>query len=156
MAKWFRGRPPRAFQYALSWAKGVVCDLVGAIRLCSRSACRNSAVATLTYVYADSTAVLGPLATYAEPHCYDLCEQHAGSLTVPRGWEVLRLALPATPAGPGPDDLLALANAVREAAARPGTAEQAKGHRTPHPALEAPAAGEGTRRGHLRILREPS
>ena len=73
----------------------------------------------MTYVYADSTAVLGPLATYAEPHCYDLCEQHAGSLTVPRGWEVLRLAMPATPAGPGPDDLLALANAVREAASRP-------------------------------------
>jgi hypothetical protein len=113
-------------------------------------------VATLTYVYADSTAVLGPLATYAEPHCYDLCEQHASSLTVPRGWEVLRLAMPATPAGPGPDDLLALANAVREAAARPGAAEQVKGQRTPHPALEAPAAGEGTRRGHLRILREPS
>jgi hypothetical protein len=118
-------------------------------------------VATLTYVYADSTAVLGPLATYAEPHCYDLCEQHAGSLTVPRGWEVLRLAMPATPAGPGPDDLLALANAVREAAVRPGAAEPGKGqpgqgHRGVHPALEAPAAAEGTRRGHLRILREPS
>src|SRR6476619_4570824 len=71
---------------------GVVCDVVGAIRLCSRSACRNSAVATLTYVYADSTAVLGPLATYAEPHCYDLCAQHAERLTAPRGWEVVRLA----------------------------------------------------------------
>jgi Protein of unknown function (DUF3499) len=114
-------------------------------------------VATLTYVYADSTAVLGPLATYAEPHCYDLCDQHAGSLTVPRGWEVLRLAMPATPAGPGPDDLLALANAVREAAAaRPAATEPAHGQRAAHPALEAPAAAEGTRRGHLRILREPS
>ncbi|WP_211877623.1 DUF3499 domain-containing protein [Pseudarthrobacter albicanus] len=129
---------------------------MGAIRLCSRSACRNSAVATLTYVYADSTAVLGPLATYAEPHCYDLCGQHADSLTVPRGWEVMRLAMPATPAGPGPDDLLALAHAVREAAARPAAAEPAKGQRTLHPALEAPAVAEGTRRGHLRILREPS
>ncbi|MGO4491620.1 DUF3499 domain-containing protein [Arthrobacter sp. 2YAF22_2] len=130
---------------------------MGAIRQCSRSACRNSAVATLTYVYADSTAVLGPLATYAEPHCYDLCEQHAGSLTVPRGWEVLRLALPATPAGPGPDDLLALAHAVREAAARPAAAtDPGQGQRAAHPALEAPAAGEGTRRGHLRVLREPS
>ncbi|PTT58761.1 DUF3499 family protein, partial [Arthrobacter sp. HMWF013] len=29
---------------------------MGAIRQCSRSACRQSAVATLTYVYADSTA----------------------------------------------------------------------------------------------------
>ena len=114
-------------------------------------------MATLTYVYADSTAVLGPLATYAEPHCYDLCEQHASSLTVPRGWEVLRLAMPATPAGPGPDDLLALANAVREAAAaRPAAPEPAPGQRSPHPALEAPAAAEGTRRGHLRVLREPS
>jgi hypothetical protein len=111
-------------------------------------------VATLTYVYADSTAVLGPLATYAEPHCYDLCEQHAGSLTVPRGWEVLRLAMPTTPQQPGPDDLLALANAVRDAAAlqpQPGTAKRGS-----HSALEAPAAAEGTRRGHLRVLREPS
>jgi hypothetical protein len=136
--------------------RGVVCDLVGAIRLCSRSACRNSAVATLTYVYADSTAVLGPLATYAEPHCYDLCEQHAGSLTVPRGWEVLRLAMPTTPAGPGPDDLLALADAVREAASRLAAPETGQGQRSAHPALEAPAAAEGIRRGHLRILREPS
>ncbi|GAB12176.1 hypothetical protein ARGLB_010_00110 [Arthrobacter globiformis NBRC 12137] len=111
-------------------------------------------MATLTYVYADSTAVLGPLATYAEPHCYDLCEQHAGSLTVPRGWEVLRLAMPSQPPQPGPDDLLALADAVREAASRP--ASPAPGQRAAHSALEAPAATEGTRRGHLRILREPS
>lgn len=113
-------------------------------------------MATLTYVYADSTAVLGPLATYAEPHCYDLCEQHAGSLTVPRGWEVLRLAMPATPPQPGPDDLLALANAVREAALRPSAADAVPGQRSAHAALEAPPVGEGTRRGHLRILREPS
>jgi hypothetical protein len=110
----------------------------------------------LTYVYADSTAVLGPLATYAEPHCYDLCEQHAGSLTVPRGWEVLRLAMPTTPQQPGPDDLLALANAVREAAARPPKPPATPAQRAAHSALEAPAVAEGTRRGHLRILREPS
>jgi hypothetical protein len=47
---------------------------------------------TLTYVYADQTAVLGPLATYAEPHAYDLCEAHSERLSAPRGWEVLRLA----------------------------------------------------------------
>jgi hypothetical protein len=129
---------------------------VGAIRQCSRSACRQSAVATLTYVYADSTAVLGPLATYAEPHCYDLCEQHAGSLTVPRGWEVLRLAMPASPPQPGPDDLLALAHAVREAASRSTDREPPQGQRTVHATLEAPAPTEGARRGHLRVLREPS
>lgn len=113
-------------------------------------------MATLTYVYADSTAVLGPLATYAEPHCYDLCEQHAGSLTVPRGWEVLRLAMPTSPQQPGPDDLLALANAVREAAAQPPKSQTTPGQRASHSVLEAPAGTEGVRRGHLRVLREPS
>ncbi|WP_426998630.1 DUF3499 domain-containing protein [Pseudarthrobacter sp. N5] len=129
---------------------------MGAIRQCSRSACRESAVATLTYVYADSTAVLGPLATYAEPHCYDLCAQHAGSLTVPRGWEVLRLAMPAHPPQPGPDDLLALADAVREAASRPPAGGASQAPRSVRAALEAPAVAEGARRGHLRVLREPS
>ena len=46
-------------------------------------------MATLTYVYADQTAVLGPLATYAEPHCYDLCSHHSERMTAPRGWEVV-------------------------------------------------------------------
>ena len=130
----------------------LIWGVVGAIRQCSRSACRQSAVATLTYVYAESTAVLGPLATYAEPHAYDLCAQHAETLTVPRGWEVLRLAMPATPPEPGPDDLLALANAVREAA----SAAAETPARASRPQVEAPAVVEGTRRGHLRILREPS
>ena len=40
---------------------------------------------TLTYVYRDSTAVLGPLAAYVEPHSYDLCEKHAARLVAPRG-----------------------------------------------------------------------
>ena len=49
-------------------------------RRCSRTACGRPAVNTLTYVYADQTAVLGPLATYAEPHAYDLCELHSERL----------------------------------------------------------------------------
>jgi len=96
-------------------------------------------------VYADSTAVLGPLATYAEPHCYDLCATHAERLTAPRGWEVMRLAEVAEPAGPSRDDLLALADAVREAA-RPSSLT---------PAGAAPARTvEVGRRGHLRVLRD--
>jgi len=83
-------------------------------RRCSRSGCPGPAVATLTYVYSDSTAVLGPLATRAEPHCYDLCQQHAHALSAPRGWEVIRLAVEESPK-PSADDLLALADAVREA-----------------------------------------
>ena len=85
-------------------------------RRCSRTACDRPAVTTLTYVYADQTAVLGPLATYAEPHAYDLCDRHAERLSAPRGWEVLRLVSDLSPRGPSDDDLLALANAVREAA----------------------------------------
>lgn len=111
-------------------------------------------MATLTYVYADSTAVLGPLALYAEPHSYDLCADHAERLTVPRGWEVVRLALPAQPAGPGPDDLLALAHAVREAAEEPEETKESPAQRTARGPLEPPADAAGQRRGHLRILRE--
>lgn len=72
-------------------------------------------MATLTYDYTDSTAVLGPLSTSAEPHAYDLCEGHAESLTVPRGWQVVRLAARFEPAPPSDDDISALADAVREA-----------------------------------------
>ena len=49
--------------------------------------------------------MLGPLATYAEPHCYDLCAEHAERLTAPRGWEVVRLAPDPAPPRPCNDDL---------------------------------------------------
>jgi hypothetical protein len=116
---------------------------VSPARRCSRAACGRSAVTTLTYVYGDQTAVLGPLATFAEPHAYDLCEVHSERLSAPRGWEVLRLATDLVPRGPSNDDLLALADAVREAA-------------RPVPAAARPAAESGSRetarRGHLRML----
>jgi hypothetical protein len=100
-------------------------------------------VATLTYVYSDQTAVLGPLATRAEPHAYDLCEAHSERLSAPRGWEVLRLAQDLSSPGPSSDDLLALADAVREAA------------RPVAPVRVSPAEETGReigRRGHLRVL----
>lgn len=53
-------------------------------------ACSREAVATLTYDYADSMVVLGPLALTAEPHTYDLCPAHAERLSVPQGWQVVR------------------------------------------------------------------
>ncbi|HWU47828.1 MAG TPA: DUF3499 family protein [Humibacter sp.] len=59
-------------------------------RPCSKVACSREAVATLTYDYADSMAVLGPLALTAEPHTYDLCSAHAERLSVPQGWQVIR------------------------------------------------------------------
>lgn len=120
--------------------KGIALTDVSVVRRCSRTACRQPAVFTLTYVYADSTAVVGPLAAYIEPHCYDLCAMHAERLTAPLGWEVVRL--PADPGdGRGSDDLEALANAVREAARPPERSEP---------------VGQGIevhRRGHLRMVK---
>ncbi|MFF4649610.1 DUF3499 domain-containing protein [Streptomyces sp. NPDC001380] len=124
--------------------------VVSPVRRCSRTACGRPAVATLTYVYADSTAVLGPLATYAEPHCYDLCAEHSERLTAPRGWDVVRLAVDAGPARPSSDDLEALANAVREAARPQPRPERGRGRPDgPGDPLEV------ARRGHLRVLRSP-
>ena len=119
--------------------------LATSVRRCTRTACSRPAVATLTYVYADSTAVLGPLATYAEPHCYDLCVEHSDRLTAPRGWEVVRLAPDPDALGPSSDDLEALANAVREAA-RPTVSSPDS------PPPTKPGLG---RRGHLRAVATP-
>lgn len=69
---------------------------------------------TLTYVYAESIAVLGPLATYSEPHAYDLCEVHGAKLTVPNGWQVIRREINSGESGPSDEDLMAIAEAVRE------------------------------------------
>ena len=151
-------------------------------RLCSRPACKQVALFTLTYVYRDSSAVLGPLAAYTEPHCYDLCAAHADRLTVPRGWDVVRL--PKDPAQERADDLEALANVVRDVAraeraslersapARPAAPiRQAEQLRQAEPRQAAPGAGprpgapqrppaepvgqgvEVGRRGHLRVVR---
>ncbi|MBT0994628.1 DUF3499 family protein [Cellulomonas sp. DKR-3] len=120
------------------------------VRQCSRTACVRAAVATLTYVYADSTAVLGPLAQHAEPHSYDLCVEHAERLTAPRGWEVVRLLPEFEQLAPSRDDLLALADAVREAG-RPPAASSAGSAAV---AVAEPAElAEAPRRGHLRVLR---
>lgn len=99
-------------------------------------------MATLTFAYADSTAVVGPLATAAEPHSYDLCADHALGLKAPRGWEVVRPEADFGSAGPHADDLEALADAVREAG------------RGDRPEPVAPTSTG--RRGHLRVLRFPT
>ena len=98
-------------------------------------------------MYADSTAVLGPLAQNAEPHSYDLCVEHAERLTAPRGWEVVRLLPDLQAAAPSHDDLVALAEAVREAGRR-RPAEPASAL-APAP---APAPDSARRRGHLRVV----
>ena len=130
------------------------------VRRCRRPGCENPAVATLTSVYADSTIVLGPLATEAQPEAYDLCARHVESFTAPRGWQVIRLATDFTPAPPSDDDLTALADAVREASRAPRPKPQ-PAERTGRPGgpdtlpdhLTGLGDGEIARRGHLRVLR---
>jgi len=115
-------------------------------RLCSRAGCRHLASKTLTYIYADSTAVLGPLATFAEPHAYDLCDQHSIRLSAPVGWTVIKQEITDENQGPSTDDLMAIADAVREAgAAEPTLISQ----EIPLPKNSAPELG---RRGHLRAI----
>lgn len=120
-------------------------------RRCSRAGCSERAVATLTYVYGDSTAVVGPLATQAEPHCYDLCRQHASALSVPRGWEVIRLSIDAEPP-PSTDDLLALADAVREVGLSYDLPPEGQ---PPRPVQRPAGIVELGRRGHLTVLADP-
>ena len=116
-------------------------------RGCSTPSCTGQAVATLTYIYSDCTAVLGPLATYAEPHCYDLCQKHSERLTAPVGWEVVRLEPDPDSLKPSSDDIEALANAVREAA-RPREEAVAAPD-----VVDPPSTVEVSRKGHLRVLR---
>jgi len=113
-------------------------------RTCSRTSCRLTATMTLTYNYADSTAVIGSLATFSEPHAYDLCEKHGESLTVPNGWNVIKASTTPYENGPTQDDLMAIANAVREAGSKEISTD------TP-PNSSSPATSLG-RRGHLRAV----
>lgn len=112
-------------------------------------------MATLTYVYVDSTAVLGPLATQADPHCYDLCTQHSSALSAPRGWEVIRLTIDPDPA-PSSDDLTALADAVREVGLSydpdPAAADRESQGREMQRRTGIVELG---RRGHLTVLADP-
>ncbi len=89
--------------------------------------------------------MVGPLAAFAEPHSYDLCEQHATRLTTPRGWELVRHEGEFVAPEPSTDDLVALADAVREAG-RPARSED-------------PLFGDAReigRRGHLRVIPPPA
>ncbi|MDO5727015.1 MAG: DUF3499 domain-containing protein [Bowdeniella nasicola] len=87
-------------------------------RPCIRPGCDRPAAATLTYVYKDSSMIIGPLAMKAVPHTYDLCAEHAQTITAPAGWDVIRLQTDYRAAEPTHDDLSALADAVLQASKR--------------------------------------
>jgi hypothetical protein len=127
-----------------SWVGSVIVD---SKRRCTKHSCDAPAVATLTYSYADSTVVVGPISVYAEPHAYDLCASHADAVRAPRGWELLRLDYSSPEESE--DDLLALADAVRETRREPAASAPARQAPTP---LSAPEGSSGVSRGHLRLL----
>ncbi|GAA1480911.1 DUF3499 domain-containing protein [Gordonia sinesedis] len=133
-------------------------------------------MATLTFVYAESTAVIGPLATSDEPHSWDLCDEHARRITVPRGWEMLRSERGFSAPIAEDYELTALAEAVREVGGarlpdrRQVPADPFDGfddfpgrHRAPtatEPSAEVvtrtrPVKPRPGRRGHLRVLPDP-
>jgi len=107
-------------------------------RRCTRSGCSAHAIKTLTYIYSDSTAVLGPLSSFAEPHAYDLCAEHSDKLTVPKGWTVITHDPEAHQSEPTPDDVLAIAEAIRQT--------------TKIDLAPKPHTSEVGRRGHLRAI----
>lgn len=110
----------------------------GTGRRCTRTGCSSIATSTLTYIYADSTAVLGPLSTFPEPHAFDLCDNHMQRMTVPKGWTVIEHQSGSSKDEPTAEDLMAIADAVREVA------------RTE--IVRKPAQPEVGRRGHLRAI----
>jgi hypothetical protein len=99
---------------------------------------------TLTYIYAESTAVVGPLATYSEPHAYDLCVLHGTRLKVPNGWNVIKAEITNEDVGPSEDDLMVIADAVREVASHTVEVNSVSS--------PTPTGQQIGRRGHLRSV----
>lgn len=127
--------------------------------------------------------MIGPLATSDEPHSWDLCEEHARRITVPRGWEMLRSESGFSTPVADDYELTALAEAVREASGGRPTGARVGAHRRevrdpvdddlprsgrPAEAVPRPAVADDAyrraaaasrprsgRRGHLRVLPDP-
>ncbi|WP_353843921.1 DUF3499 domain-containing protein [Brevibacterium sp. RIT 803] len=132
---------------------------MSAVRLCSKVSCSRSAAATMTYVHADACVVIGPLSRRAEPGAHDLCADHAAKLTPPVGWQLIRIEGEQAPPERTHDDLLAIADAVREAAGRPGEGVRA-GEAASASSSGSSSTSEGRsdgsmpgrKHGHLRII----
>ena len=100
----------------------------------------------MTYDYAESTAVMGPLTATHVPGTFDFCVDHVRRASAPKGWEVIRLPLEDAPPVRMPqDDLLALADAVREIGLRHDDPEPAATQLVLEPEVLRTA-------GHLRLL----
>lgn len=122
-------------------------------RWCSRTACSARATTTLTFDYAGQMAVVGPLSPTVDPSAYDLCRAHAERMSVPQGWDVIRLPELDVAPPPPADDLLALADAIREVGLRHDDPTD-----TPPPAAPRPEFSDNVvvlaEKRHLRVIAE--
>lgn len=62
--------------------------------------------------------MIGPLSPVPQPGALDLCREHAETITVPVGWQMVRLTTEFQDPPPSSDDLMALADAIRAASKR--------------------------------------
>lgn len=160
-------------------SRGLDLAPVSTFRRCCRPGCGCPAVATLVYAYAESTAVIGPLAPVPDPHAWDLCERHSAHITAPVGWEMVRVEqIDITDEeldNMDEADLTALAEAVREAGRvttglvdtsqdpieYPASRDFNDPETSNHPVhrtkrIEEQAAAEReARRSHLRVVPDP-
>lgn len=113
-------------------------------------------------MYADSTAVVGPLSAVQEPHSWDLCAAHALRITAPRGWELVRH--PDIDTSPEDSDLTAILDAVtggpvggrRAAALVDADRLRRLGVADPGSALDHQSEDIPTGRPHLRVVTNES
>jgi len=119
-------------------------EIWSAVRMCGgvHGRVHRARGATLAYVYAESRGRRSAREV-AEPHSYDLCSAHGRRLTVPRGWDVVRIRGGYAACHPLPGRAHGWPEAVREA----GRAVQAANPPTP---WEPPPPA------HLRTLTRPA
>jgi len=116
----------------------------------------------MTYDHEQSTVIVGPLATQNGCVGYDLCKLHADRLSVPRGWEVIRLADSFAPPPPNDAELMALADAVRAASHSDKPRQNLNPSTSSGPVDRRVSAAEpprdthipGVRRGHLTLIED--
>jgi Protein of unknown function (DUF3499) len=76
--------------------------ILAIVRDCSKIGCREPAVATAAMRYREREVWLVELIPERDPNLLDLCEEHAGRITAPRGWTLRQERLKSADAVPIP------------------------------------------------------
>lgn len=118
----------------------------------------------MSYAYAESTVVVGPLSPVPHPHSWDLCAKHAAKIKPPVGWELSRVG-DVDIENYDDDDLTELMEAVRMAQAAHDLSEAKAAQSSPqHTSARVqpqpdprfvpnhPVYRKQHRRGHLHVV----